>query len=344
MALFTARLVNDSFGDAALYLESPRFKDAFLFDLGDLHALKPKELAKISRVFISHTHLDHFSGFEQLLRANLSRPTPLHLYGPKHIIRQVKAKLQGFTWNLITDPVYSLELIVTEVRPRRLLHQRFLSQNVFKSQGPPEKESFKDGLLLDTPDFKINCAILDHGTPCLAFALIEKQRCNIETRALDVLGLQDGPWLKPLKKLLLENGNDHIRVTAPQKDGLENTYDLGYLRRHIVEVKPERKIAYVTDLAHTNGNIRRARKLAYKADVLFVEAAFMEDDREHAVAKNHLTAAQAGALIKMCKAKKWVLFHFSHKYRKREDLVWREARCVVKGTPHDNLELPLSDV
>lgn len=331
MARFTSRLINGSFGDAALLLESARSGTSILFDLGDLHTLSTKELLKISHVFVSHTHLDHFAGFEQLLRQNLSRPAPLHLYGPRDFIKQVQAKLQGFTWNLIDDPCYTLEIIVTEVRPRQLLRQRFLSRTAFKPATPPEKLPFIRGLLMDTDDYSLHCAILDHGTPCLAFCLTEKERRNIETRALEVLSLKEGPWLKEFTAALQEGSDDSLQITAPDLTGLENTYDLGYLRRNIVKVTPSRKLAYVTDLDFSPANIRKVRRLARKADTLYIEAAFMEADAAHAPLKNHLTTAQCAYLIKICRPKQWTIFHFSHKYQKREDLVWTEVREALKA-------------
>ena len=39
-------LVNDRFGDPALYVEFKFEKRALLFDLGDLHALPPRKLLR----------------------------------------------------------------------------------------------------------------------------------------------------------------------------------------------------------------------------------------------------------------------------------------------------------
>lgn len=331
MALFTAKLLNSSFGDAALLLESARSGTSLLFDLGDLHVLSAKELLKISHVFVSHTHLDHFAGFEQLLRQNLSRATPLHLYGPRDFIRQVQAKLQGFTWNLVADPCYTLEIIVTEVRPRQLLQQRFCSREVFKPTRSPVKQPFTQDMLLDTRDYSVHYTILDHGTPCLAFCLTEKERHNIESRALEVLGLKEGSWLKKFTAALSAGAEDSLQIAVPRRAGHENTYDLGFLRRNIVAVTPPHKLAYVTDLAFSSGNIRKVRRLACGVDVLYIEAAFMETDAAHALLKKHLTTVQSAALIKMCRPKQWTIFHFSHKYQKREDLVWAEVRAALKN-------------
>lgn len=329
MSRFTAKLLNGSFGDAALLLENAQAGTCMLFDLGDLSALSAKELGKISHVFVSHTHIDHFAGFEQLLRQNLSRPEPLYLYGPKNFINQVTAKLKGFTWNLIKDSCYTLEFIITEVRPRMLLRQSLRAANAFLPENSPQKLPF-NASLLNTESFSLNCAIFDHGTPCLGFALTEKVRCHIDAPALAEMGLKSGPWLKNLTKSL--SLSDDTEIAALDINNHEVMRKLGNLRRRIMKFTPPYKLAYLTDLAYSPGNIKKAQMLVQQADLLYIEAAFIEADAEHGLAKNHLTTQQAAAIIAKCRAKQWQIFHFSHKYQKCEAQVWDEVRTALQDT------------
>ena len=87
--IFSAELVNGPFGDPTLYLDWRFEGRALLFDLGDLGALAPRKILRVSDVFVSHTHMDHFAGFDRLLRLCLGRETAVRLYGPPGFIDRV---------------------------------------------------------------------------------------------------------------------------------------------------------------------------------------------------------------------------------------------------------------
>jgi ribonuclease Z len=66
-------LVNGSTGDPGLHVDFLFEKRALLFDLGDLAALPPKKLLRVTHVFVSHTHMDHLIGFDRLSRVSVGR-------------------------------------------------------------------------------------------------------------------------------------------------------------------------------------------------------------------------------------------------------------------------------
>jgi len=65
--LFQHRLLNQPFGDPALYVRLAGEKKALLIDLGDVSCLEPGKLLKVEDVFVSHTHIDHFIGFDHYI-------------------------------------------------------------------------------------------------------------------------------------------------------------------------------------------------------------------------------------------------------------------------------------
>ena len=102
--MFSASLINDPFGDPGVYIEFKYRNDALLFDLGDLHLLPPRKLLKISHIFVSHTHMDHFIGFDHLLRICLGRDRHISLFGPPGFHKHVENKIgpiPGILWKTI---------------------------------------------------------------------------------------------------------------------------------------------------------------------------------------------------------------------------------------------------
>jgi ribonuclease Z len=59
--------------------------------------LSTRVLLRVSDVFVSHTHMDHFAGFDHLLRVCLGRDSGVRMYGPPNFISQVEHKLAAYT-------------------------------------------------------------------------------------------------------------------------------------------------------------------------------------------------------------------------------------------------------
>ncbi|MGE5105173.1 MAG: MBL fold metallo-hydrolase, partial [Betaproteobacteria bacterium] len=99
--LFEPRLTNPAFGDPGLYVDFRDERRALLFDLGDLGALPPRKLMRVSHVFVTHAHMDHFAGFDELLAVVLGRKARLVLFGGPDFVAQVEHKLRAYTWNVV---------------------------------------------------------------------------------------------------------------------------------------------------------------------------------------------------------------------------------------------------
>ena len=93
---------------------------------------------KINTIFISHVHGDHLLGLGGLIQTmNFNNRTKdLHIYGPK----EIKKYIDFFSkWDYVD---FNFEI---------------------KFHG------LKEGMVMDSPDFKINAFELEHGMPCFGF-------------------------------------------------------------------------------------------------------------------------------------------------------------------------------
>ena len=120
-------LVNGRYGDPALYIEAMFERRAFMLDLGDITPLRPRKLLRLEHIFVSHTHIDHFVGFDRLLRVLVGRDTKINLYGPAGFIDQVGHKLQAYCWNLANRYLSDLIFVVTEIDSSHRTKDRTLS-------------------------------------------------------------------------------------------------------------------------------------------------------------------------------------------------------------------------
>jgi ribonuclease Z len=93
-------LVNGRTGDPALYIETLFENRAIPFDLGDITALSPRKVQRLEHIFVSHAHIDHFIGFDHLLRLLVGREKTISLYGPNGFIDHIHHKLHAYLWNL----------------------------------------------------------------------------------------------------------------------------------------------------------------------------------------------------------------------------------------------------
>lgn len=107
---------------------------------------------------------------------------------------------------------------------------------------------------------------------------------------------------------------------------------LGDLRDQIVTITNGQRLVYVTDTLYSDENRQKIVALARDADLLFCEAMYLEQDRDYATERHHLTARQAGLLAREAHAKELVIFHFSQRYQERSEAIYQEA-AEAFGSP-----------
>jgi ribonuclease Z len=331
---FDPHLINPPFGDPGVYVDLVFERRALLFDLGDLGPLPPRKLLRVSDVFVTHRHMDHFAGFDHLLRCVFGREITINICGPAGMIEAVEHKLKAYSWNLVAGYEGNLVFRVTEVADDgRLTTASFTGRSSFAREGQAQS-ACTGGLLLHEGGLEVRCAALDHGIPTLAFALQERAHINVWRNKLEAIGLAVGPWLNEFKAAILRGERDDTPIAVAWAEATSNkplTMTLGSLKRGISRITAGRKIAYVVDARETEANSGKIVALAKDADILFIEAAFLHADAEMAAARGHLTAQQAGTLARLAGAKRIVTLHYSPRYQGRGDELVREAEAAFRG-------------
>ena len=325
---FHPRLINDAFSDPGLFIPFLFQRRALLFDLGDLSRLSARDLLKISHIFVTHMHMDHFIGFDQFLRLLLGRDKEVHLFGPSGFLEKVEAKLDAYTWNLIQEYENTLIINVTEIHHEGAFVQTYRSENRFRPTGGPQGFPFS-GSLLSEKSFSVDAVILDHKIDCLGLSVRENFSINIIKEGLEELGLPVGPWLKEFKDALYEGRDcaEEFRVAWRDRDKVrrEKGFTMAELKQRIARISPGQKITYIADMIGSPENIEKAVHLAMDSQHLFIEASFLDKDGDIARRKYHLTAREAGLIAARAGAKELTIFHFSPRYVGREGELLDEA-------------------
>lgn len=238
----------------------------------------------VTKILVSHWHGDHVAGIVGLIQtmANKEANPTIDIYGPK---------------GTKTHVTHMLGMVIFDVQVNLRVHE-FI---------PEEDEILK---ILETEDYIIECAALDHKVPCIGFSFTEKDRLNIDTTKQKKLGVKDGPHLRKIKE----------GKTITYKGKEIKPEDMTYL----IEGK---KITYIADtVACAN-----CTRLADGADLLISECVYGNDYQEKAEDYKHLTAHDAAQIANQAGVKKLVLTHFSQRYKTVDDLE-QEAKEIFQNT------------
>ena len=320
---FRSRLLNGQTGDPALLLTLRWHGRSLLIDAGRIDRTPASVLLQIERVFISHAHMDHFMGFDQLLRVLLARPGTLELYGPEGIADCVHGKLTGYVWNLTDEYAFAIEVI--EIGETHLQRWRFAAAERFAREDLGRTP--REGAIYEDTVFAVDATPLDHRIVSMAYAVREHRHLNVRRDALDTLGVRPGRWLNEMKAAVRDGAADDtlIDIAAGERR------PLGALRRDLLIETPGQKVAYVVDALFSAANAARVIELARGADLFYCESPFLDEDIDQASRRYHLTARQAGAMARAAGVRRLNVFHFSPRYEGRYGEIIAEAQDEFAG-------------
>ncbi|MDA8388261.1 MAG: hypothetical protein M0Z58_06350 [Nitrospiraceae bacterium] len=318
--------VNGPFEDPCVYVRLLREKKAFLLDMGNIDRLPSGLLSKVACAFVTHAHIDHFIGFDHLLRNMLGNTSALNIYGPSDIIEKVAGKLKGYSWNLIRQ--YPLRIEVFGISADEIRRTSFRAENAFEPVHGPALPF--TGIALRETYYQVKAVVLKHDIDCIGWSIEEDFHINIDKAALLEENLPVGPWLTVFKQKIRSGrpADSAFTVTLP---GGEKNFTLAELKAKIARITRGQKITYVMDSAPTGDNVGKIVDFAAGSDTLYIEAYFLDEDIERARQRNHLTAGIAGRIARDAGAGNLVIMHHSPKYRLAPEAIIKEASAAFGG-------------
>lgn len=322
---FLHRAVNGPFEDPSVYVRLLREKKAFLLDMGNIDRLPPGLLSKVACAFVTHAHIDHFIGFDHLLR-NMLGNASLKIHGPSDIIERVEGRLRGYSWNLIKQ--YPLKIEVFAISADGIRQAIFAAEDTFRPVYGPTLPFA--GVALEETYYKVKAAILRHDIDSIGWSIEEDFHINIDKAALAEERLPVGPWLNAFKRKIRSGEPGSAAFSVPLPEG-ERTFALAELKSKIARMTRGQKITYVMDSAPTYENIQKIVNLAAGSDTLYIEAYFLNEDIERARQRNHLTAGIAGRIAREAGVRNLLVMHHSPKYREQLETIIKEASHAFGG-------------
>ncbi|MBN1160093.1 MAG: ribonuclease Z [Candidatus Diapherotrites archaeon] len=230
--------------------------EVVLFDCpeGTQQAMMKAKLSygKISNIFISHWHEDHFLGLLGLIQTQSlnERTEPLHIWGPKMDTKYLKLFKKIITGKKQTYPI--------------------------------EIHEVKVGKLYEKGEFTVSAVKLKHTVPSFGYILIEKLPSKFNKKKAIKLGVPEGPMFKQLQsgkavkvkgktikpeQVLKEIGREkklcYFVDTIPLEENIKHIKDADILIHEVTfsELEEER----AKEMLHSTG--KGVAKLAKKANV-----------------------------------------------------------------------------
>ena len=287
--LFHPSLLHPPTGDPGAWIDLPDEGRAVLFDLPSIAHLPARRLLRLAHVVVTHTHMDHWVGFDHLLRAALRGSGELAITGPPGFLASVRGRIGAYSWNLIES--YPVHLRIQEVEGGTLRAEEYTGASRMRPVTLPELQF--TGTVHADRAFRVEVAAFDHGIPVLGAIVRESRHLAVNKDALSRRGLSPGDWLRDLKDAIRRGDHRDTPIATVRADGVREARALGTLADELIVEGPGQVVAYLTDLAGSDENFELAERFVRDADILLCEAAFLDADRPLAIERNHLAICRS---------------------------------------------------
>ena len=318
MARVKHYLTNDKFDDPGMVIEVENLGDYILFDVGNIYSLDRHLIKKVNKIFITHTHMDHFIGFDYLLRNKLGKAQTVEIFGISPLSDNVYCKLQSYTWNLVE---YEPQIIfkVKQLNEGLFEHYSLDIKRKFAKDFEKEEEA-KTDIIYENEFYRVKYAVLDHKIWVMGYSFEYKDRLFLKKEKIKELPLK-GKEIGEFKKWLEDESNKGKKFKIGDKE-----YSYEYLKEEYSYIQKGIKISYITDVLYSPENKEKIINLVKNSDYLYCESVFLEKDEEQAKKVYHLTTKQTAEIANEANVKNLVVFHFSRRYGKNKELILNEIK------------------
>jgi ribonuclease Z len=169
-----------------------------------------------------------------------------------------------------------------------------------------------EGILVETPKFKVSCFPTQHRIPCYGFTISENKAPRKINKEKAIAAEIPFSYYDELKK-----GHDYETKTG-QLITNESVTD---------PARPNKKYVYTADTIFDMNLVAHAME----ANLLYHEATYLQDQSQKAAERFHATTTQAATIASEAKVNRLLIGHFSSKYESIESHV-EEARSVFANS------------
>lgn len=319
--------------DPVLWVRVRPWGRALLFDCGQLHHMAKRTLKSVAALFVTHAHMDHFMGFDTLVRHVLVSPRIFDVFGPPGLAEKVEHKLCAYNWNL--NECFWCTFRVHEIFPKYIQRWLFPGPQRFSRQ-PDGQVDRIDRVVYGNRWVRVEAQQVDHHIPVLLYRITEQPAFSLDSERLAAAGLAGGPWIKQLKRQFYQGvlGKESLAVmTAYGEGGGGQMFeDTGCLYAMIRKDLAPSSIGYMTDLGYSVKNEATVTAMMQGVTLLVGECAFLADHVEKARRSRHLCTQDMNVLLQKLRPAFYLPVHLSKSCGEMSRKLYQELQPPIGTT------------
>ncbi len=288
--------------DISILVKPDNHSWSYLCECGEASGLTVKEIQNCNAIFISHTHIDHFVNFDNIIRHQIGLQRTVTICGPKNIAKQIQHRILGYSWNLIEEN--SIRYLIKEMTSDNEINVYELKPPLWELKSISIESS---NVLIKEDKFQVTGVLLDHKLPTLSYLFQEYPQTKIQLNQ----DLKGGIWVKELKQAFNSKELDKQIIVGT------NIYKAKELF-HLLHVQEGDSVGIIMDHGATPDNHTKIKKHFSLTNKVFIESFYQNKDIEFAKINFHSYAKESGNIMKMAKVKDAIPVHFSRKYNEED--------------------------